>query len=152
MGFVGQRPEHQFRVGPDVLWLIENDYAFVIECKSRKEAKNALTKDEHGQLLVAKNWFSTEYPERKAAGIVAHPNSSATEPAAAENAFALTLTNLDELVAATKEVLFELCRAETPAAELEKRCALLLEEHKLNHTGLVSHFLKAFTTLKGKPA
>ena len=152
LGFVGQRPEHQFRVGPDVLWLIENDYAFVIECKSRKEAKNALTKDEHGQLLVAKNWFSTEYPVRKAAGIVAHPNSSATEPAAAKNALALTLTKLDELVAATKEVLSELCRAETPAAELEKRCALLLEEHKLNHTGLVSHFLKAFTTLKGKPA
>jgi Holliday junction resolvase len=48
--------------GPDVLWLLPERVGFVIEAKSRKKEKNALTKEQHGQLLVAAEWFASEYP------------------------------------------------------------------------------------------
>src|SRR5262249_3559721 len=47
--------------GPDVLGLLPSKAGFVIEEKSRKKATAALKKDEHGQLLVAKEWFARHY-------------------------------------------------------------------------------------------
>lgn len=148
LGFVGQRPEHDFRIGPDVLWLIEHDYAFILECKNRKEIKNSLTKEEHGQLLTAEAWFATEYPEREAKRMVVHPNSHSTEPAVAEHTFALTFVKLNELIATIKELLSELCGSEVGKDELEKRCASILVKKNLTYTGIASTFLTHFETVK----
>ena len=49
--------------GPDVLWLLPSKVGIVIEAKSRKKEKNALTKEDHGQLLVAAEWFAANYPQ-----------------------------------------------------------------------------------------
>ena len=46
--------------GPDVLWLLPGKIGLVIEAKSRKKEKKALTKEEHGQLLVASEWFAKQ--------------------------------------------------------------------------------------------
>lgn len=40
--------------GPDVLWLLQSKIGLVIEAKSRKKETGALKKEDHGQLLVAK--------------------------------------------------------------------------------------------------
>ena len=48
-------------VGPDLLWLLPNGVALVIEAKSRKKKQNALTKEEHGQLLAASEWCQATY-------------------------------------------------------------------------------------------
>ncbi len=82
--FRGQRPDHQFRVGSDVLWLSGKNQGFLIECKHRKDGKNPLTKDEHGQLLISRQWAGDNYPERDFVGFIVHPASEATPSAAAE--------------------------------------------------------------------
>lgn len=41
--------------------LLPTKTALILEAKSRKLDKNALTKEEHGQLLVAQQWFDKNY-------------------------------------------------------------------------------------------
>src|ERR1022692_2188442 len=57
LGFETSRPEKSYGKGPDLLWLISKDAGLIIEAKSRKNPTNALTKAQHGQLLVSENWF-----------------------------------------------------------------------------------------------
>ena len=62
----------------------------MIEAKSRKKQKNPLTKGEHGQLLVASEWFAREYPDYECIKVSLHPQNIAHRTAIADSSFALT--------------------------------------------------------------
>jgi replicative superfamily II helicase len=148
LGFRAQRPEHQFRAGSDVLWLSGADYCLVIECKHRKDAKNALTKDEHGQLLTSQQWAQDNYPKRKVIGFIVHPNDESTKPAAAEKTSVLTLAKLGELVGVARQFYTELCSSTAQGAALEKVCAELLVKHGLSAEEIGKRFLTTFKCAK----
>ncbi|MGH7486062.1 MAG: helicase, partial [bacterium] len=38
IGFIAERPDHDIGIGPDVLWIMEGDSAWVIEAKSQKDS------------------------------------------------------------------------------------------------------------------
>jgi hypothetical protein len=65
LGFSTERPEKIHGIGPDVLWLLNENCGLVIEAKSRKFPKNPLNKDNFGQLLTSVQWFKKEYPNYK---------------------------------------------------------------------------------------
>ena len=148
LGFKAQRPEHEFRIGPDVLWLTGNEYGFVVECKHRKDAKNPLVKDEHGQLLTSIGWTQREYPKRKFSGFIVHPTTAATAPAAADNTNVLTQAKLGDLVATTRQFYLELCGSTAQGQALEKLSANLLDKYGLSATKLPQKFLDLFRTVK----
>jgi len=148
LGFRSQRPEHQFRLGPDVIWLCGSDYCFVIECKHRKDAKNALTKDEHGQLLTSQQWAHDNYPKRKLISFIVHPTDESTKPAAAEKTSVLTLAKLGELVGVARQFYTDLCSSAAQGAALEKACAELLARHGLSAEEIVKRFLTTFKSAK----
>jgi len=147
LGFRGQRPDHEFRVGPDVLWLSGTDGGFVIECKHRKEAKNPLNKDEHGQLLTSVQWASDNYPKRRFAGFIVHPTADATAPAAAEKSSTLTLAKLGELVGVARQFYRDLCPSTAQGTALEKVCANLLTKYRLSPGEITERFLVSFKTV-----
>ena len=82
LGFAAERPEKIYSNGPDVLWLLDGELALVIEAKSRKKQKNALTKEQHGQLLVAMQWFQQEYPNYHGIPVSIQASNWATRNAA----------------------------------------------------------------------
>jgi len=148
LGFRAQRPEHEFRVGPDVLWLSGSDHAFVIECKHRKDEKNALTKDEHGQFLTSRQWAHDNYPKRKVIGFIVHPTDNSTKPAAAEKTSVLTLAKLGELVGVARQFYADLCSSGAQGAALEKVCADFLAKYGLSADGIAKRFLTTFQCAK----
>jgi replicative superfamily II helicase len=148
LGFRAQRPEHQFRAGSDVLWLSGADFCLVIECKHRKDAKNALTKDEHGQLLTSQQWAQDNYPKRKVIGFIVHPTNESTKPAAAEKTSVLTLAKLGELVGVARQFYTDLCSSTAQGAALEKVCAELLAKHGLSADEIGKRFLTTFKCAK----
>lgn len=148
LGFRAQRPEHDFGVGPDVLWLSGIDGGVVLECKHRKNAKNALTKDEHGQLLTSLQWAHQNYLKRQFVGVIVHPTANATEPAAAEKTFALTLAKLEELVGTLRQFYLELSLSTARAAMLDKVCADLVHKYALSPQEIAKHFLIPFKSPK----
>lgn len=130
--------------GPDVLWLLPQMIGFVIEAKSRKKGKNALTKDEHGQLLIAQEWFVKNYPEYTPVRISVHPTNKATRAASATESYALTNVKLAALVADSRSLLTKLCESQLPDESLEAECAQELELSSVHAEMLVQNYLIRF--------
>ncbi len=60
IGFLSQRPEVEFRKGPDVLWEIGNLKYLVIECKN-EAFTGTISKTYCNQLNGSCNWFEEKY-------------------------------------------------------------------------------------------
>lgn len=130
--------------GPDVLWLLPAQVGIVIEAKSRKKEKNALTKEEHGQLLVAAEWFARNYPGYQCVRVCVHPSSIATRAAVAGASHAFTYEKLTALVSDARALLLALCESQLPISELPGECSRLLKGSPLNADNLVGNYLVPF--------
>ena len=64
LGFISQRPDKEFRKGPDNLWCgVDNKY-FLIECKSEvDDSREEINKHEAGQMNSHCGWFENVYGE-----------------------------------------------------------------------------------------
>ena len=130
--------------GPDVLWLLPSKVGIVIEAKSRKKAKNALTKGEHGQLLVATKWFEKNYPEYSVVSVSVHPEKRATRAAVAGTSHALTYSKLAALVADSRVLLSKVCESQLSAAELVVTCSRFLAQSPIHTDRLVDSYFEYF--------
>ncbi|NMC64135.1 MAG: DEAD/DEAH box helicase family protein [SAR324 cluster bacterium] len=144
LGFTTERPEKSFGKGPDVLWLLNEKDALIIEAKSKKEKENPLTKSEHGQLLVSEQWFINEYPEMEGVRVSLHPNRKSTDNAVAEVTRVLTLEKLNILISNTRQVLSKLCNSLEARDQLIILCDELLIQHKLSSQDLINDYLEFF--------
>ena len=62
IGFLSQRPDKEFKKGPDNLWCIANGKYLMLECKSEVEdSRSEITKSETGQMNNHCGWFEQEY-------------------------------------------------------------------------------------------
>jgi hypothetical protein len=145
LGFATERPDKQFRKGPDVLWLLNDSLALVIEAKSRKNEQNALTKDQHGQLLNAVEWFKQEYPSYSFARVSVHPNVTVTPSTVPGDTKALTLTKLSELVVEARQLLDQLCESALGDDALTIECERFLARSFLTPKALADKYLVPFT-------
>ena len=148
LGFEASRPEKTLGNGPDVLWVISHKVGLIIEAKSRKNKANALTKEQHGQLLVAENWFKENYPKLSGIRISVHPSVTATKKSVPSNTKALTLSKLNELVTESRKLIVALCESGHPDAELKTYCEELLRKSNLTPDKLVEHYLVDFEVVE----
>jgi Type III restriction enzyme, res subunit len=147
LGFHAERPEKQLGVGPDVLWLPSDLVGLVIESKGGKQPKNALSKGDHGQLLVSAEWFKREYPNRQCVRIQVHANQKATEPAMAHDSLVITFDGLGKLIAALREVLAEVCSAQVSKQQRKAVCDKRLREKNLIIPNLIETYCQKFETV-----
>lgn len=132
--------------GPDVLWLLPGNIGFVIEAKSRKKAKNALTKEEHGQLLVAGEWFAKTYPSYDLFRVSVHPSNKATRSAVANASHALTYEKLAAMISDARSLLTALCGSQLSETDLVAECSRLLDNSNLRSDRIAAHYLLLFDT------
>lgn len=131
-------------VGPDVLWLLPNAAAWVIEAKSRKNGKNALTKDEHGQLLVAEEWFAEHYTGVDCVRVSIHATNTATKAAAATGSCTLTFEKLAALISDARALFTRLCESQLKPIDLIAECARELANSPLEARRLAKTYLVKF--------
>lgn len=130
--------------GPDVLWLLPSQVGIVIEAKSRKKEKNALKKKEHGQLLVAAEWFACNYKDYRCVRVSVHPSNQATKAAVAGASHALTYEKLAALISDARVLLTKLCESQLSNSELLAECSNLLTKSPLKEDRLVDNYLVTF--------
>jgi len=143
LGFETERHDNNGE-GPDILWLLPEKIGLVIEAKSRKKTKNPLNKDEHGQLLIAAEWFMRAYPDYKSIRVSVHPTHFATKTAEAENSYALTYEKLQAIIADTRILLTKLCTSQLEGQNLLNRCEELLRDSYLRADKIAEHYLTSF--------
>lgn len=63
LGYISQRPDQQYNVGPDNLWIFPNGLDFIgFECKNEVlNTRKYISKDEVGQMNNHIGWFEQEY-------------------------------------------------------------------------------------------
>lgn len=144
LGFQTERPDKDYGKGPDVLWLIDDRTGLVIEAKSRKNQDNALTKEQHGQLLNAAEWFKATYPQLSCVRVSVHPNVNVTKSTVPGESKALTLQKLNELVTEVRILLSDLCDSSQSKDGLIMRCEQLLATGKLTPSQIIEHYLVPF--------
>lgn len=131
-------------VGPDVLWLLPSKFGVIIEAKSRKKETGALTKEDHGQLLVAQEWFTQHYHDYQSVKVAVVPQNRATRAASAHASHALTYENLQRLVTDVRTLLTQLCDSSLTGSHLVAECAARLRNSTLEAGQLVANYLVPF--------
>lgn len=147
IGFSAERHDANGE-GPDVLWLLPSKVGLVIEAKSRKKAKNALTKEEHGQLLVAAEWFINNYKGYECVRISVHPKNRATKAAVAGASHALTYEKLAVLISDARILLSALCESQLSGVNLVAECERLLTSSPLQSESLMNSYLLPFEEIE----
>lgn len=62
LGFTTDRPDENYKEGPDHLWAVDNGHYFVIEDKSEvKDSRKKIFKKETGQMNNSISWFKKHY-------------------------------------------------------------------------------------------
>lgn len=142
LGFRAQRPELEFKRGPDVLWAVGNLRYFVIECKSGAVAQK-ITKHYANQLSGSMDWFAQRYDHTcTATPVMVHPYRVLEAAASAHtDARILTMGKLTALKDAIRA--FGTAAAASlqtiDAAQVQK----LLEHHKLTAERLLETYTEA---------
>ncbi len=133
-------------VGPDVLWLLTDSKAWIIEAKSRKGGKKAMTKDEHGQLLVAAQWFGSHYKGFDCVRVSVQATNKATKAAQASDSFVLTYEKLAALVSDARSLFTKLCESQLAPEDLVNKCAMELSRSSLRAERLQENYLARFAS------
>lgn len=74
LGIGGQRPEKDYKEGPDNLWALPSGPFLIIECKNEVIVGNKISKKDVGQLGQSIAWFVTRYPASTSIPIIIHPD------------------------------------------------------------------------------
>ena len=72
VGIRGQRPDRDYKEGPDNLWALPNGSFLVIECKNGATSDEGISKKDTGQLGQSVAWFSERYPASTSVPIIIH--------------------------------------------------------------------------------
>lgn len=62
LGFIGERPDKEWKEGPDNLWALQDNEYLVVECKNEVDLiRNEIHKDESDQMNQSCAWFRKNY-------------------------------------------------------------------------------------------
>jgi replicative superfamily II helicase len=74
LGFAGERPDKEWKEGPDNLWALDDTQYILWECKSEVEIHRAeINKREAEQMNRSSAWFEKHYPGMKVKRVIIHP-------------------------------------------------------------------------------
>lgn len=74
LGFVGERPDKEWKEGPDNLWALDDRQYVMWECKSEVDVKRIeINKREAEQMNRSSAWFDKHYPGMSVTRIIIHP-------------------------------------------------------------------------------
>jgi len=75
IGFVGERPDKEWKEGPDNLWALDDKNYILWECKNEVETtRGEINKREAEQMNRSVAWFLKHYPGLAARKVMVHPS------------------------------------------------------------------------------
>ena len=139
VGIRGQRPERDYKEGPDNLWALSNGRFLVIECKNGVEQSDSISKTDVAQLGQSVAWFKSKYPASECIPIMVHPSRYvASEASIVEGMRIIREQNLEKLRRGLRNFSRQLANpnVSTVTTEVAKRLA----QNEFNEDAFVSAF------------
>lgn len=144
LGFAGERPDKEWKEGPDNLWALDGTQYLLWECKSEVEITRAeINKRETEQMNRSFAWFGKHYPNLRVKCIFVHPthkvSSAAALLGAAEVMREAELKRLMKAVRAFFKSFERLDLQDLSPSSVQE----LVNLHKLSTESLVRDYTKA---------
>lgn len=139
IGISGQRPEKDYKEGPDNLWALPGGSFLVIECKNGVTAGDGIAKKDAGQLGQSMEWFAARYPASASVPIMIHPERKLGQGASSVNGMhVIDIKGLEKLRKNLKAFAQQLTDPDvaSSASEVAKRLA----QFELNADAFVNAF------------
>lgn len=149
LGFVGERPDKEWKEGPDNLWALDARQYTLWECKSEVDVTRAeINKREAEQMNRSAAWFEKHYGGLDVKRIIIHP--SHVVPSSAGLTHEVEVMRVTELKQLVKNIrgffksLESLNFKDLSATHLQK----LIDAHSLSVPKLLSTYTKKVKSLK----
>jgi hypothetical protein len=149
LGFVGERPDKEWKEGPDNLWALDARQYILWECKSEVEITRAeINKREAEQMNRSSVWFDKHYSGLNVKRIIIHPSNIV--PSSAGLTHEVEVMRATELKRFVKKVrdffksLESLNFKDLSTAHLQK----LVDAHSLSVEKLLCDYTKKIKNLK----
>jgi replicative superfamily II helicase len=83
LGFAGERPDKEWKEGPDNLWALDDTQYLLWECKSEVDiTRSHINKREAEQMNRSSAWFDKHYAGMKVKRVIIHPSHTVESAAA----------------------------------------------------------------------
>lgn len=143
LGLVSDRPDKEFKVGPDNLWIYPNTRKyFVIECKNEVlTSRNTINKEEVGQMNNHVGWFEETYgKDCDVVYIHVHPTNIYSEKANYTMAVrVLTPDKLEQLKRNISSYIKEFAKYDFLTID-ESLVSEALKHHQLSVDGFINSY------------
>lgn len=138
LGFNGERPDKEWKAGPDNLWAVRPGEYILFECKNEVAAtREAINKQETGQLNNARAWFAREYPGASVTCVMIVPTKKVSAAAGFnEPTTILRQRGLAKLASSVRAFFAEFARSDLREVS-ETRVSQLLNVHSLQIAHIV---------------
>ena len=144
LGLNSQRPEKEYKEGPDNLWALPNGSFLVIECKNGVTSADGISKKDAGQLSQSMEWFSKRYMASAATPVIVHPERKLGQGASGVSGMRIvTRSGLEKLRANLQALAKQLTQPDT--ASSVSAVATRLAQFELSADAFVNAYS---TTLK----
>ena len=149
LGFAGERPDKEWKEGPDNLWALNATQYILWECKSEVDITRAeINKRESEQINRSSAWFDKHYAGSEVNRLIVHPSNTVESAAAFTHVVeAVREIELRKLVKAAREFFkaFEsLNFKDLSSSHIQK----LVDAHHLSVPDLTSKYSKKLRNLK----
>lgn len=151
LGFAGERPDKEWKEGPDNLWVLDDTQYILWECKSEVEITRAeINKREAEQMNSSSAWFEKHYQGSKVKRVIIHPTHTVASAAAfIDEVEAMRESELRRFVKSVKEFFksFEsLNFKDLSVAHIQT----LLNSHRLSVPDILDGYTKKLRNLKSR--
>lgn len=143
LGFVGERPDKEWKEGPDNLWALDDMHYIVWECKSEVETgRPDINKREAEQMNRSCAWFGKHYSGMKVRNIMIIPTHKVSSAAAfTHDVQVMRAAELNRLTKAVRDFFksFESANLRDLSPTHIQR---LVDAHKLSTNALLNEYTK----------
>lgn len=149
IGFAGERPDKEWKAGPDNLWALDDTQYILWECKSEVEVnRSEINKHEVEQMNQSSAWFDKNYVGMKVKRIIVHPAGAITRAASFTHPVdGMREIELRRLVKRLRD-FFKSFEAFNFKDMSEIKIQKLVDAHKLSVSSLLTQMTKKLKDLK----
>jgi replicative superfamily II helicase len=146
LGFATERPDKEWKHGPDNLWCLRDNEYIVFECKSQVEASRAeISKYEAEQMNSSAAWFRRYYPGAQSWNIMIVPTRKLSAAAALDSdVLIMRKRSLDALTKSVRAFFAEFRNVDLKTLSPD-RVNSGLSAHRLSTDALVSAYTETVT-------
>lgn len=149
LGFVGERPDSEWKEGPDNLWALDDRQYILFECKSEVDITRAeINKREAEQMNRSSAWFDKHYVGMKVKRLIIHPAGKVESAASfTHEVEGMREADLNRLVRCSRE-FFKSFESQNLSDLSETHIQKLLDSHGLSVPDLLSKYSRKLKDLK----